>query len=504
MPEWNQLNSNAPADRNALEAFRQLALRYLDGLLTDEETRALNEQLAASAEFRDIFAALSIEASVLNELLLPSAADREGGHSAFERAFRDTVAIKHPASPLPAKSLFMSANRWPFVAAALLLAAGLGFWVIGGNAGDVGKVVDATPLDATSELFNTRLESGSSSRITLPKVGYAILEGPAEFTMLDPKRARLNSGRIKMRVTEVSGHGFVIETPYGEVTDLGTEFGLDVSNKGKAGLVVFEGEVDLRVAEQRNQSAALSRVERLVGGDGVTFDQGGQLDRIMSIVTGRSATFRSGNDLNEDDSEPLIAGITDNLRASDTKRFYEIVRGGFGEDARAFVDRAYQWNGLDEAGLPEFLVGADYILPYNDDKGRDLEITLSLARPATVYILFDDRGTPPKWLTSAFEHTGFEIGMDEDAGPPSHARPERSLGKGPGNNIDFAFSVWRQDIGTAGSISLGSREGPRGGRSMYGIVVVPLNVTTEGPLNERQARQENSDRLCTPNCNDVQ
>ena len=46
-----------------------------------------------------------------------------------------------------------------------------------------------------------------------------------------------------------AGKGFVVETPYGEITDQGTEFGIDLTEKGQAGLVVFEGAVDLRVAE---------------------------------------------------------------------------------------------------------------------------------------------------------------------------------------------------------------------------------------------------------------
>jgi hypothetical protein len=473
--ERNQPSSPLPPDRAALDAFRLQALRYLDGLLTDEETRVLNEQLASSSDYRELFAALSIETGVLNELMLPSDLHYAGTCSPFER---DVPAATVAEASLRAGALAKrAAIRGRLLAlAAALLVSGMGAWIWQTNARDERHASSRNDSDAASELFSTRLEAGHTSRFKLPKVGDVILEGPAQFTMLDPMRARLDSGRINMRVTQTSGHGFVVETPYGEVTDLGTEFGLDVSDKGKAGLVVFDGEVDLRLAERQKQSNTFSRVERLVGGDGVTFGRGGQLDRIMSIVTGKSATFRSGNEPHGEDSEPLIAGISDNLRASDTKRFYEIVRGGFGEDARAFVDRAYEWNGLDANGLPSFLMGADYILPFNDDKGRQLRITLSLARPATVYVLFDDRGTPPKWLARAFVNTGFKVGMDEDQGPAGVVRPEFAVGKGPGTSVDYAFSIWKQDVNAAGRIELGSREGPRGSRSMYGIVLVPLNV----------------------------
>jgi hypothetical protein len=485
--ERNQHQSPSPEERAALEAFHLQALRYLDGLLTADEARLLNEQLASSAEFRDFFAALSVEMGVLNELLLPTATRQDGELPFVSDAHAVAGSKNRPDSNVASeRNLRPAARVWQVAIAAMLLVSGMGVWMWYTNGREELHARVSPDKEMNTEIFNTRLESGNTSRFTLPKVGYVVLEGPAEFTMLGPMRARLNSGRIKMRVTETTGHGFVVETPYGEVTDLGTEFGLDVSDKGKVGLVVFEGEVDLRVAQQERKTDTFSRVERLVGGDGVTFDRGGQLDRIMSIVTGKSPTFRSGEEYHNEDSEPLIARISDNLRASDTKRFYEIVRGGFGEDARAFVDRAYQWNGLDESGLPEFLMGADYILPFNDDKGRNLQITLSLARPATVYILFDDRGKPPNWLTNAFEHTGFEVGMDEDAGPTGGLRPDRKLGIGPGTDIDFAFSVWRQDVITPSSIVLGSREGPRGSRSMYGIVVVPLKAGGAGELTRGQ------------------
>lgn len=482
MPERNPSESSSPDERAALDAFYVQAMRYLDGLQTEEDAQLLNEQLASSKEYRDCFAALCVEAGVLNELLLPSSPD----HGPCKLPFNDDPESRHTYRPSQTASVarkVVATNAWRLAVAVVLLVCVTFAWMSWTNSRNKQHEGVASNAGRNSELFNTQLASGNTSTFTLPNVGTVILEGPAEFKMLDPMRARLNSGRIKMHVTKPTGRGFVVETPYGEVTDLGTEFGLDVSDIGKAGLVVFDGKVDLRVAEQKKKSDSFSRVERLVGGDGVTFDRGGQLDRIMSIVTGRSPTFRAGNESLDEESPPLIAGISDNLRASDTMRFYEIVRGGFGEDARAFVDRAYEWNGLDEEGLPEFLVGADYILPFNDDKVRNLQITLSLARPAAVYILFDDRGAPPKWLTSTFEHTGFEVGMDEDQGPISPSHSDRKLGKGPGRDVDFAFSVWRQDIAAPGSISLGSREGPRGSRSMYGIVVVPLKQEAKAPAN---------------------
>ena len=111
-------------------------------------------------------------------------------------------------------------------------------------------------------------------------------------------RARLNYGRIKMRVTEETGHGFVIETPDGEVTDLGTEFALNVSQGNDTSLIVHEGQVDLRVGRARR----LDGPERLVGGEAVSFNATGHIQRLMSIVAG---------DSEDAESTSLISSVTD-------------------------------------------------------------------------------------------------------------------------------------------------------------------------------------------------
>jgi hypothetical protein len=487
--EMNRPNSSNSSDATNSEAFELLALRYLDGLHTEEESRQLSEQLAASADRRELFAALSLEMAMLKEMSLGQIDDSQSPEAKnTEQAGlgRPLIFGDFDSAEPKTGDLWFSFSRpvyWAMVAA--VVACGLGVWLVrsGFNKplqGEVAAAKDGSSLDVAG----VSLESGTT-KLSLPKVGYAVFEGPAEFELLSPMRARLSSGRMKMRITEPMGRGFVVETPYGEVTDLGTEFGLDVGSKGKTGLVVFEGMVDLRMARESQDSPTFSRVERLVGGDGVTFDQVGQLDRIMSIATGKSATFQSGDELAAESSRSIIAGVSDNLRASDTKKFYEVVPGGFGEDVLAYVDRKYEWNGLDANGIPKFLVGGDYVLPFNDDKAKGIEITVTVARPATVYVLFDSRGKPPKWLSRDFVDTGLKVGMDENEPEyetrKSDFRPTSELGKGPGNSIDYSFSIWKRELAAPGTVVLGPRGGVRTGvrrRSMYGIVVTPLDAGT--------------------------
>ena len=70
------------------------------------------------------------------------------------------------------------------------------------------------------------------------------IQGPAEFQLLGPNSAQLRYGVATVRVPgEIKG--FVLETPYQRVTDLGTSFGVDVDRAGDTAISVFEGEIEL-------------------------------------------------------------------------------------------------------------------------------------------------------------------------------------------------------------------------------------------------------------------
>src|SRR4029079_5355831 len=112
-------------------------------------------------------------------------------------------------------------------------------------------------------------------------------------------------------------------------------------------------------------------------------------------------------------SAPIIASVKDNVRDGAMNKCYRVVLGGLKDDALAYVDRDHQWNGLTAAGLPRFLIGADYVMPFNEDKRVPrLQVSVTFARDAVAYVFYDARIAPAKWLLSAFEDTGVEIGLD--------------------------------------------------------------------------------------------
>ena len=304
--------------------------------------------------------------------------------------------------------------------------------------------------------------------------GELYIQGPARLELIGSTRVKLTKGRVRVRITDPRGHGFTVETPQGQVTDLGTDFGVDVAGDTDTDVVVFEGEVNLTY--QGILSEGKRREERLFQGEGLNVKTSGESQRIMSIVRGELGTFRK-QELLTVGSEQLIVNVADNIRAGEVKGYYEIVPRGLKEDALAYVDRpTHEWNGVDENGMPAYLLGADYAKPFNNDKmRRDVEITVTLARPARLFVFFDKRVPPPEWLSNSFRNTGEEIGLDCGPFVMNHRRYVFKRGEGPGNMINEIFSIWERIVTRSGEVRLGPNSGSSNQSGMYGIAAVPLD-----------------------------
>jgi hypothetical protein len=306
----------------------------------------------------------------------------------------------------------------------------------------------------------------------------ATLEAPAILQMMSLERARVLKGRFRVTVAK-GNEGFAVETPSAEVIDLGTEFSVNVG-EAATDVVVFQGQVDINVTSNRESTAVAgsSSSQRMRMGQGIRVGVDGTLSRVTQV---HQSDFTAGAE-----RSPLVSAVHDNLARGETWAYYEIVAGGMREDAKAFVDRAHEWNGVDGKGLPPYLVGGDYVKTFNEDKGIDaLEITLELASPAVVYVLLDQRVPPPPWLVDGFEDMGDVVGVDEMSENPADY-PKASIhgpGVGPGESIDKVHSVWRRIVPAKGEVKLGGNalllHAPKASAtvastSMYGIVVAPL------------------------------
>jgi hypothetical protein len=126
-------------------------------------------------------------------------------------------------------------------------------------------VNDAVPVGRT-----IRLESG------LMEIAYGagtkvILQGPVAYEVESPAGGVLSVGRLTARVensktkdqrprTEDPHPLFVVRTPTAVVTDLGTEFGVEVDRKGATTSHVFRGSVRVQMVGDGGEPAGAGRV----------------------------------------------------------------------------------------------------------------------------------------------------------------------------------------------------------------------------------------------------
>lgn len=71
-----------------------------------------------------------------------------------------------------------------------------------------------------------------------------ILEAPCEFNFLSADKMKLDLGRLCAKVSQ-KGHGFTVAAPGCSIIDLGTEFGVIVTNEGLSEAHVLDGQVEL-------------------------------------------------------------------------------------------------------------------------------------------------------------------------------------------------------------------------------------------------------------------
>ena len=116
-----------------------------------------------------------------------------------------------------------------------------------------------------------------------------IIEGPAAFDLVAPDRGFVHYGKLRAHVP-ARARGFTIGTESGEVIDLGTEFGLDITRDGSSELHVIDGEVDFQSA-----GGLEGTPQRLVGGQAIEVATDGEPHR---LIDSDSSRFINHSELN--------------------------------------------------------------------------------------------------------------------------------------------------------------------------------------------------------------
>lgn len=116
---------------------------------------------------------------------------------------------------------------------------------------------------------------GGLAEIVFASGATVILEAPAIFEVIDGGTGKLGRGRLMATLERPTGP-FAIHTPTAVVTDLGTQFGVEVDDRGKTDVRVFQGLVELAVLATLGATEPL----RLSAGDAGEVDAAGRIARI--------------------------------------------------------------------------------------------------------------------------------------------------------------------------------------------------------------------------------
>lgn len=451
-----------------------LAFRYVAGEMPAEEARHFESRLADDQELREAVSRAVALADCLvgAQALCPI-------EPPYAPATESTIALTG-ASGRSRKFVGLGLSIVATIFLALGVKAGFDYF----RATDLPIVawIDAEGAPQAALRTGDRLQQLNRHSAVRFQNGVRLsASDDAEVEVLSGTAVRLHAGRIQVDVGEL-GSGFAVLTESTRVVDLGTVFGVGVNPARETDVVVFQGEVELN-SQVRPRVSPQPSEKNLTTGEAVRVQSNGDRARIP-MVWHDAANSQWSTDTAYRGSS-LIAAVSDNLATDSRPKFYAIVPQGFREDTKVYVDRRYEWNGLGEAGLPAELVGGDYIRTFNDDKGQEnLEIVVTLAGPADVYVLLDQRYPAPDWLAADFTETDFRVGIDlgtkygtgEKAVPPLGVNAERWLGIGPGKSVDVPVAVWKRRVHGTREIHFGPLPSdtlpPRRG-SMYGIIAVP-------------------------------
>jgi ferric-dicitrate binding protein FerR (iron transport regulator) len=180
------------------------------------------------------------------------------------------LARIRPAEPVRRPSLLRAAG-WA-VAACLLV--GVGFAAYSANQRrEFARLVESSGCKWESGTLPTepgaRLGAGrfrlseGVAKVVFDNGAELRLEGPADLELRAGNRCTLHSGRLVARCPD-SAKGFFVDTPSASLKDLGTEFGVSVTDGKTSDVQVFEGRVDVTHGKT-------GRVEQLLTGRGMRF-----------------------------------------------------------------------------------------------------------------------------------------------------------------------------------------------------------------------------------------
>jgi len=182
--------------------------------------------------------------------------------------------------------------------------------------------------------------------------------------------------------------------------------------------------------------------------------------KVSSDVTVKAAVFKGDQRVSGiesltlhkiTDSEWLDRLFVRDIGGKGSAKSYQAKLEGLQRGTLVYADRNYTFT-----QIPEVLAGATHIRTYNDDKsGTEQDfLHFNINLPATLYLAYDGRATPPKALVEGMEKTDMVIRMSNSE----------------------SFLVYRSNV-NAGKVLLGGNKlGGSGGESMYQVFLAKSDL----------------------------
>ncbi len=145
-------------------------------------------------------------------------------------------------------------------------------------------------------------------KLAIDRKTRCVVEGPVVFRVISADTIRLERGRLAA-IVPADAVGFTVRTPRADVTDLGTEFGVEVAEDGTLNTYVFEGTVMLSTRPPKDSTAGVSTMV-LSSGESALVAVSGELRRGAGcpIRIARLGLSYNDNDIIVDDTEAEKVG----------------------------------------------------------------------------------------------------------------------------------------------------------------------------------------------------
>ena len=237
--------------------------KYIDEALTVEETEEFNDLLECSKDFRDLFRQrIRLHGDLSNHY----DAANVPGITPFEQAPKpnNKPIIFTLLTAVAAILVFAVILNKPQDSKQTELIAGIAYF----DEAEIFFKNQKLKVDQLSK-GEYHLEKGMIE-LQMPNDVVLAIEAPADFTIENDVRISLARGKVSANVGE-AGRGFEVITPDGKIIDLGTRFGVSVSNTGKTEAHVFEGKINV---------VANSKVTELVEDQAISLDSGKEAKKI--------------------------------------------------------------------------------------------------------------------------------------------------------------------------------------------------------------------------------